>query len=43
MIPLTITQPELALARRWCEEAIAEAKALAGKKDARTSTSPSAR
>ena len=35
MIPLTITQPELTLARRWCEEAIAEAKALAGKKGER--------
>jgi pyruvate,orthophosphate dikinase len=27
MIPLTITQPELTLARRWCEEAISEAQA----------------
>jgi pyruvate, orthophosphate dikinase len=35
MIPLTITQPELTLARKWCEEAIAEAKALAGKKGER--------
>jgi pyruvate,orthophosphate dikinase len=26
MIPLTITQPELTLARGWCEEAIAEAQ-----------------
>src|SRR5690606_34744365 len=35
MIPLTITQPELTLARQWCEEAIAEAKAKAGKKGER--------
>ena len=26
MIPLTITQPELTLAREWCEDAIAEAQ-----------------
>jgi pyruvate,orthophosphate dikinase len=26
MIPLTITQPELSMARAWCEEAIAEAQ-----------------
>src|SRR5690606_17777921 len=32
MIPLTITQPELTLARQWCEEAIAEARETAGKK-----------
>ena len=27
MIPLTITQPELTLARQWCEDAIAAQKA----------------
>ena len=31
MIPLTITQPELALARVWCETAIAEAQKKAKK------------
>jgi pyruvate,orthophosphate dikinase len=32
MIPLTITRPELELARSWCEEAVAEAQRASKKK-----------
>ena len=39
MIPLTVSGPEMALARRWVEEAIAAAR----RRSKKPSTSPSAR